>query len=48
MLTGVIVFKDHVEVIFSVVFSVLKEQEAYKIRSAVMKSTLFKRYGNTA
>jgi site-specific DNA recombinase len=44
----VIVYKDRVEVIFSVVFSVLKEQEAYKIRSAVRKSTLFKMYGHTA
>lgn len=44
----VIVYKDRVEVIFSVVFSVLKEQEAYKIKSAVSKSTLFKMYGHTA
>jgi site-specific DNA recombinase len=44
----VIVYKDRVEVIFSVVFSVLKEQEAYKIRSAVKKSALFKMYGHTA
>lgn len=44
----VIVYKDRVEVIFSVAFSVLKEQEAYKIRSALRKSTLFKRYWHIA
>jgi site-specific DNA recombinase len=44
----VIIYKDRVEVILSVVFSVLKEQEDYKIKSAVKKSILFKRYGQTA
>ncbi|MPM73915.1 hypothetical protein SDC9_120900 [bioreactor metagenome] len=40
----VIVYKDHVEVIFNVVFNILKDYEAYKIKSSVMKATLFKRY----
>lgn len=42
----VVVYKDHVEVIFNVVFTILEDYEAYKIRSAVKKSTLFKRYRN--
>jgi len=44
----VVVYKDRVEVIFNVVFSVMKKQEAYKMSSTVRKSTLFKRYGHTA
>jgi site-specific DNA recombinase len=44
----VIVYKDHVEVIFNVVFNILKDYEAYKIRTSVKKSTLFKRYRNIA
>lgn len=44
----VIVYKDHVEVIFNVVFNILKDYEAYKIRSSVKKVTLFKRYRNIA
>lgn len=40
----VIVYKDHVEVTFNVVFNILKNYEAYKIRASVKKSTLFKRY----
>ena len=43
-----IVYKDHVEVIFNVVFNILKDYEAYKIRSSVKKTTLFKRYRNIA
>lgn len=44
----VIVYKDHVEAIFSVVFNILKDYEAYKIRSSVKKITLFKRYRHIA
>ena len=40
----VIVYKGHVEVIFNVVFDILKDYDAYKIRSSVRKSTLVKRY----
>lgn len=40
----VIVYKDHVEVIFSVVFTILEDYEAYKIRSSIKKATLFKKY----
>lgn len=40
----VIVYNDHVEVIFSVVFTILEDYEAYKIKSSVKKSTLFKMY----
>lgn len=39
----IIVYKDHVEVIFSVVFTILEDYKAYKIRSPVKKITLFKR-----
>ncbi len=44
----VVVYKDHVEVIFKVVFNTLKDYEAYKIRSSVEKAILFKRYKNIA
>lgn len=44
----VIVYKDHVEVIFNVVFSILKDYESYKIKTSVKKSTLFKRCRNIA
>ncbi|MCM0648434.1 recombinase family protein [Clostridium swellfunianum] len=44
----VIVYKDHVEVIFNVVFNILKDYEAYKIKSSIKKVTLFKRYRNIA
>ncbi|MGV8980546.1 recombinase family protein [Clostridium sp.] len=44
----VIIYKGHVEVIFNVVFSILKDYEAYKIRSSVKKTTLFKRYRDIA
>lgn len=44
----VIVYKDHVEVIFNVVFNILKDYEAYKIRSSVKKATLFKMYRHIA
>lgn len=44
----VIVYKDHVEVISSVVFTILKDYKAYKIRSSVKKITLFKRYRRIA
>ncbi|MBX4266485.1 hypothetical protein [Clostridium estertheticum] len=36
----VVVFKDHVEVIFNVVFTMLKDYDSYKIKSSVKKTTL--------
>ncbi|MCB2354714.1 hypothetical protein [Clostridium estertheticum] len=44
----VIIFKDHVEVIFNVVFTILKDYEAYKIKSSANKTTLLRRYKNIA
>lgn len=44
----VIVYKDHVEVIFNVVFNILKDYEAYKIKSTVNKAKLSKWYRNIA
>lgn len=44
----VIVYRDHIEVIFNVVFNILKDYEVYKIRSYVKKSTLFKKYRNVS
>nr|WP_235700120.1 MULTISPECIES: recombinase family protein [Clostridium] len=44
----VIVYKDHVEVIFNMVFNILQGYEAYKIKSTVKKAILFKRYRNIA
>ncbi|SET51690.1 site-specific DNA recombinase [Natronincola peptidivorans] len=44
----VIVYKDHVEVIFNVVFEFLDKDEAIKIYSTVEKKQLFKMYKNIA
>lgn len=44
----VIVYKDHIEVIFNVAFNFLKDYEAYKIRSSVKKVILFKKYRKIA
>ncbi|MCB2354716.1 recombinase family protein [Clostridium estertheticum] len=44
----VIIFKDHVEVIFNVVFTILKDYDAYKIKSSANKTTLVNRYRNIA